>query len=194
MARHKDWPEVWDAIIAGQGIAGTTLAWRLREAGLQVLLIDACETVTSSKIAAGLITPITGQRLVLTANCDALLAEARGFYGSVERATGETFFHERTAVRLFTGEAERVAWGPRSLRPEYQNYVVTPGPEPLVGAELAEAGEGGFVMAAAQLDVAAYLAASRAVLPWVSMVVDWTRDVVLGGDEIGRASCREECA
>lgn len=180
MERH----EVWDAIIVGQGIAGTTLAWRLREAGQRVLLVDASEAVTCSKIAAGLITPITGMRLVLTANCDALLAEARAFYAGVERETGLAFFHERTAVRLFQNEAERAAWGPRSLRPEYQSYAVTPGPEPLVGPELAEAGEGGFAMRAAQLDVAGYLAASRAVLPWVAMTVDWERDVVLGADEV----------
>ena len=53
----------WDVIIVGQGLAGTTLAWHLREAGQRVLVIDACEPVTSSKIAAGLITPITGQRV-----------------------------------------------------------------------------------------------------------------------------------
>jgi glycine oxidase len=94
-------PDRWDAIIVGQGLAGTTLAWRLREAGQRVLLVDACEAVTSSKIAAGLMTPITGQRLVLTANCDALMAEARAFYAGVEQLTGSKFFHERTAVRLF---------------------------------------------------------------------------------------------
>ncbi|MEQ1698384.1 MAG: FAD-dependent oxidoreductase [Hyphomicrobiaceae bacterium] len=177
-------PEIWDAIIVGQGIAGTTLAWRLREAGQRVLLVDACAAVTCSKIAAGLITPVTGMRLVLTTNCDALLAEARAFYADIERETAATFFHERTAVRLFRSEAERVAWEPRRLRPEYQSYLVTPGPEPLVGPELADAREGGFGMRAAQLDVAAYLAASRAVLPWVAMAVDWERDVVLGADEV----------
>ncbi len=180
MERH----EMWDTIIVGQGLAGTTLAWQLREAGQQVLLIDACEPVTSSKIAAGLMTPITGMRLVLTANCDALLGEARALYAGVEGITGSRFFHERTAVRLFQGQSERLAWGPRSLRPEYQTYVVVPQPEPLVGAELAEAVEGGFVMRTAQLDVAGYLAASRAVLPWVEMAVVWERDVELGWDDV----------
>ena len=184
MKRHEDGAVVWDAIIVGQGIAGTTLAWRLREAGQRVLLVDAGEAVTSSKIAAGLMTPITGQRLVLTANCDALMAEARAFYAGVERATGAKFFHERTAVRLLSSEAERVAWGPRSLRPEYQGYVMTPGPEPLVGPQLADASGGGFAMRAAQLDVAGYLAASRAVLPGVELAVDWTRDVVADADEV----------
>jgi glycine oxidase len=183
MKLHEEGPSVWDAIIVGQGLAGTTLAWRLREAGQRVLLVDACEAVTSSKIAAGLMTPITGQRLVLTANCDVLMAEARSFYGRIERLTGARFFHERTAVRLFQSEAERVAWAPRSLLREYQSYVVTPGPEPLVGPELADASEGGFAMRAAQLDVAGYLAASRAILPWVAMAVDWERDVEADADE-----------
>ena len=59
-----------DAIIVGQGLAGTTLAWCLLEAGLSVLVTDREEEVTSSKIAAGLITPITGQRLALSWQVD----------------------------------------------------------------------------------------------------------------------------
>ena len=172
--------EVWDTIIVGQGLAGTTLAWRLKTAGQRVLLLDACEAVTSSKIAAGLMTPITGQRLVLTANCDALLAEAGAFYGAIEELTACKFFHERTAVRLFQTEAERVAWAPRSLRQEYQSYVASPAPEPLLDPALGDASEGGFAMRAAQLDVAGYLEASRSVLPWVALALDWERDVVLG--------------
>ena len=177
-------PEVWDTIIVGQGLAGTTLAWHLKTAGQRVLLLDACEAVTSSKIAAGLITPITGQRLVLTANCDALLAKARRFYGAIEDLTARKFFHERKAVRVFQTGAEREAWAPRSQRQEYQSYVVSAAPDPLLDPDLGDASEGGFVMRAAQLDVAGYLEASRAVLSWVEIALDWERDVVLEADDV----------
>ena len=174
----------WDVIIVGQGLAGTTLAWHLREAGKQVLVIDACEPVTSSKIAAGLITPITGRRLALSPRYDHFLAAARAFYTGVEKRTGQKFFHDRVALRLFRSEAERRNWPERSRRPDYKAHLLNPQPAPLLGPELAEAGAGGFAMHAAQLDVAAYLEASRAVLAWQPMVLDWRRDVTFGAEGV----------
>jgi glycine oxidase len=53
-------------IICGQGLAGTLLAWKLLELGQPVIIIDLDEAVTSSKIAAGIVTPITGLRLALS--------------------------------------------------------------------------------------------------------------------------------
>jgi len=52
-------------LILGQGLAGTAIAWRLWERGLPFLIVDRDEPVTSSKIAAGLLTPITGMRMSL---------------------------------------------------------------------------------------------------------------------------------
>lgn len=175
--------EPWDVIIVGQGLAGTTLAWCLRDAGQRVLVIDADVPVTSSRIAAGLITPITGQRLVLSWRCGEFLPEARAFYARIEKQTGEKFFHDRVALRLFQSDEERANWARRSQKPEYKSYLVAPQPEPLMDSRTIDASCGGFTMRAAQLDVAAYLAASGKVLDRVSMTVDWKRDVAL--DEEG---------
>ena len=89
----------WDTIIVGQGLAGPTLAWQLMDAGQRVLILDANEEVTTSKIAAGLITPITGQRIALSWKVEEFLPVARKFYRALEARTGELFFHERRAVR-----------------------------------------------------------------------------------------------
>ena len=172
----------WDAIIVGQGLAGTTLAWQLREAGWQVLLIDACEPVTSSKIAAGLITPITGKRLVLSQRYDERLTAAREFYGAVEKHTGGKFLHDRTAVRLFKSAEERENWARRSDLPDYRAQLLHNQPAPLLEPGLGDASGGGLAMHAAQLDVAAYLDASREVLDITSMALDWRRDVNFGDD------------
>ncbi len=181
----------WDVIIVGQGLAGTTLAWFLRAAGKQVLVVDADEPVTSSKIAAGLITPITGQRLVKSRNYDELMAAAGRFFTWTERQTGRTFFHDRIALRLFRSQAERQNWSERRGRPDYQAHLLTPQPAPLLDAELGDAGAGGFAMHAAQLDVPAYLEASRAVLAFEPMNLDWQRDVAFGsGVRVGRHQSR----
>jgi len=170
----------WDTIIVGQGLAGTTLAWQLTEAGQRVLVIDANERVTSSKIAAGLITPITGKRLVLSWNYDQFFPAAQTFYQRVEQLTGQKFFHERIALRLFKSDAEQSDWSVRSQKPEYRRHLaksflnLTDDPVFCTGTI------GGFAMDAAQLDVAAYLEASRAVLHCEESVLDWERDVLLG--------------
>lgn len=175
---------LFDAIIVGQGLAGTTLAWQLQDAGWRVLLIDACEPVTSSKIAAGLITPITGKRLVLSPQYDEFFAAARTFYAAIEKRTGRKLLHDRIALRLFRSSEERQNWERRVGQPAYQARVLDPQPVPLLDPRLGDAGQGGFAMHAAQLDVTAYLEASRAALECMDMTLDWSRDVTFGTGEV----------
>jgi glycine oxidase len=179
----RDVQPEWDTIIVGQGLAGTTLAWHLLEAGQRVLVIDAEAAVTSSKIAAGLITPITGLRLTLSPRVDELLVVARAFYRRIEAWTGSAVYHERTAVRLFQSDAERQVWAKRRANPALAPHLITPPPVPLFDARLADINGGGFAMHAGQLDVAAYLVASRALWAaagcYVGRTLDWRRDVAV---------------
>jgi glycine oxidase len=181
-------PASWDAIIVGQGLAGTTLAWHLHDSGLRVLILDAQESVTTSKIAAGLITPITGKQLALTWRCDEFLPVADAFYSNIEARTGQRFYNHGTAVRLFTSPAERTHWSKRYDQPAFQPYLIDPTPDPIVNPALANAPGGGFAMRTAQLDVAAYLAASRGAFmasqSYSALTLDWTRDVHLEPDAI----------
>lgn len=176
--------ERWDVIIIGQGLAGTTLAWHLQEAGQKVLLLDACEAVTSSKIAAGLVTPITGKRMALSHQFDDFLSVAKPFYRRIEQHTGRTFFHDRTARRLFQFDAERANWAARSQQSAYQPHLLDPQPDQLIDPEIADASGGGFAMHTAQLDVATFLDASRSVLHWKQMALDWKSDVTFGSDGV----------
>jgi glycine oxidase len=174
----------WDVIVVGQGLAGTTLAWSLVAAGQRVLVLDREDAITSSKIAAGLITPITGLRLALSWRGDEFLAVARTFYRSIEARTGHRFFHDRTAVRLFRSDAERQQWAQRLVQPGVRDHLVTPQPASLLAPDIGDASGGGFQMRAAQLDVTAYLDASRKSLAYAPMTIDWARDVAFGGDYI----------
>ena len=81
-----------DFLILGQGLAGTTLAWQLRWRGFRVLILDRETEGTSSQIAAGLITPITGQRFVKRERYEELFASAEEFYRRVEAETNAAFF------------------------------------------------------------------------------------------------------
>ena len=184
--------EPWDVIVVGQGLAGSALAWQLQAAGQRVLVIDALEPVTSSSIAAGLITPIAGQRLVKDARFETFMSTARELYSSVEQQTGRSVFHDRTALRLFRSEDERSKWNERRQNPEYQSFVVNPQPASLIDPELLDAEHGGVALRAAQLDVKAFLDVCRSVLTCQQQSIDWRTDVEIGSDNmsVGDHTCR----
>ncbi len=184
--------EPWDVIVVGQGLAGSALAWQLQAAGQRVLVIDALEPVTSSGIAAGLITPVAGQRLVKDPRFETFMPTARAFYSSVEQRTGRRVFHDRTAVRLFRSENERTKWNERRQNPEYQSLAVTPQPVPLTDPDLLDTRYGGVALHAAQLDVKAFLDICRSDLSWEQRTIDWRTDVDIGPDSVrvGDHSCR----
>ncbi len=90
-----------DFIIVGQGLAGTCLAWELLALGASVVVIDREAAVTSSRIAAGLITPVTGLRLVKTWRWEALRAAAWDFYRRIENDLGCSLLRETSMVKVF---------------------------------------------------------------------------------------------
>lgn len=96
-----------DTLIVGQGLAGSALAWRLHHAGQKVSIVDRNDASSSSRIAAGLLTPITGQRLTRYPEWERLFPQAASFYREIERITSTSFFHETDMVRLFATEDER---------------------------------------------------------------------------------------
>ena len=129
--------------------------------GAKVLLVDADEAVTSSKIAAGLITPITGQRIAPSWRYDDFMAVAEPFYARIEERTGGRFFHRRRSVRLLRDDRERAQWAHVWRSRRSRSHLAAEPSDPLVEAAIADVSGGGFEMVAAQLDVAGYLAASR---------------------------------
>lgn len=98
------------------------LAWRLLEKGQRLLVVDRDEPNTSSKVAAGLVTPLAGSRFALSESLATRLDHARGFYWKHEEASGKTFFHHRRIARLFQSETERATWTAR-LENEGERYT-----------------------------------------------------------------------
>ena len=148
-----------DFIIIGQGLAGTTLAWHMIAAGRSVVVLDAEPATTSSRIAAGLMTPITGKRLARTPQYEIAFPIAQQFYTQIETQLGERFFHPRPIVRIFLSAEERNLLQTKSIS-EYPEWIVQP--EPKLNPEQFIAPFGCFGMQpSAQLDVSIYLDASR---------------------------------
>jgi glycine/D-amino acid oxidase-like deaminating enzyme len=121
-----------------------------------------------------------------------MLPAARTFYARVEAKTQQRFFHDRTAVRLVISDVERDLWSKRKDLAAFQAHLADPQPDDLLDASMGDASGGGFHMQTAQLDVAAYLAASRAHFNYEALALDWRRDVVLASDvaSVGRHRAR----
>src|SRR5580704_16086454 len=96
-----------DFIVVGQGLAGTTLAWQLHRRGFRVMVVDRESGNSASRVAAGLITPVTGKRLAKSWRLDEVFPAAVAFYHWVEAQTGHKYFKQRPSLRLFQDEAER---------------------------------------------------------------------------------------
>lgn len=148
-----------DAIVVGQGLAGSVLAWCLLERGARVVVVDREDAATASKAAAGLITPITGKNLAVHPAYDDRREAGRGFYRALERRVGRPLLHDRPLHRLFRDEEESTRWRRREGRPDLGPHVDASEPAlpPAIGRE-----HGGFAMKGAGfVDMPALLAATR---------------------------------
>jgi len=73
-----------DFILVGQGIAGSVLYHSLSKAGEECVVIDEKKPNSASRVAAGLINPVTGRRLVKSWMIDDLIPAFKKVYYEIE--------------------------------------------------------------------------------------------------------------
>jgi len=96
-----------DYLIIGQGLAGSVLAMELLQRGKRILVVDAGEGITSSKVAAGIINPVTGRRFVKTWQAETLIPTAKTWYQQLEQHLEQRFFYSMPIFRLFGSVREQ---------------------------------------------------------------------------------------
>ena len=141
-------------LIVGQGLAGSLLAWEFERAGIDFEIVDRGHAEASSRIGAGIINPITGQRLVKSWRIDELLPQATKAYREMEGALGIALLRPMRVRRFFSDDRERRIFAEKQLRGELAPYV---------SAGTANT-DGFWIEGGAQLDSAALIAAMRARL------------------------------
>lgn len=99
-----------DVLIVGQGICGTMLSWFLHKEGKSLVVIDHGTENTSSKVAAGLINPVTGRRYVTSWMADELLDFARRSYTGLENNLNLHLLNERSIIDFFPSPQMRNAF------------------------------------------------------------------------------------
>lgn len=111
-----------DFLIVGQGLAGSLLAYGLIRRGYQVMVVDNGEA-NASTVAAGLINPVTGMRLVKSTAVDLLLPAAQRLYQELAEQFGQTFYLEKPMLRLLRDAAEVTQAERRLQTAGYQAYL-----------------------------------------------------------------------
>lgn len=88
-----------DAIIVGGGLAGIHLALAMDRVGMEAIVVDQPNPTSSSRIAAGIINPITGRRFALSWMYDLLKPVFTEVYEYWEQKWGVRFFYPKNIFR-----------------------------------------------------------------------------------------------
>lgn len=115
--------DFFDYIIAGQGIAGSNLAMHLLERGKKIAVIDDDWNGAACKVAAGVLNPITGKRLVKSWRSGIAMPYAKKYYASLQEKFGEKFFFDRQILQLCKSSEEAELWHKRKGDIDYSSFL-----------------------------------------------------------------------
>ncbi|RYY97946.1 MAG: FAD-binding oxidoreductase [Chitinophagaceae bacterium] len=96
-----------DFLIVGQGISGTLLSWFLHRAGKSFVVIDNGADSIASKVAAGIINPVTGRRYQTTWKADELLPHAEKTYSELGAFFDTQYLFRKHIIDFFPSPAAR---------------------------------------------------------------------------------------
>ena len=112
-----------DYLIVGQGICGTMLSYYLHKEGKTYMVIDDSRPEASSRVAAGVINPVTGRRYVYTWMIDELMSFAKQSYNELEDYFQTTIIYQKSIIDFFPSPQMRDAFVNRVL--EDDTYLHT---------------------------------------------------------------------
>jgi glycine/D-amino acid oxidase-like deaminating enzyme len=90
-----------DVLIIGQGICGTLLSWFLQKEGRSYLVIDDATENAASKVAAGVINPVTGRRYVTAWMAEEVMAFANITYKQLGEHLATNLIHPKNIIDFF---------------------------------------------------------------------------------------------
>ena len=114
-----------DFLIIGQGIAGTLLSHTLLKAGSSVLVIDEYKPNSASRIAAGVINPVSGRRFTIAWQYDEIYPVAVSVYKELEQLLNMPVLKERDIWTVLPSEQLREAFMERTSGLEYMHLPVS---------------------------------------------------------------------
>src|SRR5207249_11517099 len=99
-----------DYFIIGQGICGTFLSWELQKANQSFIIMDEARPCTATKVASGIINPVTGRRIVKTWMIDELMPFAWNAYKTIGEDVGIDCIEKSGIIDFFPTVQMRMAF------------------------------------------------------------------------------------
>jgi glycine/D-amino acid oxidase-like deaminating enzyme len=97
-------------LLVGQGICGTWLSYYFEQSGIDYTLYDQHQSNSASRVASGVINPVTGRRIVKTWMIEALLPFVWEAYQAMGAALGSTLIHQKNIIDFFATPQMRAAF------------------------------------------------------------------------------------
>ncbi|NID13216.1 NAD(P)/FAD-dependent oxidoreductase [Fibrivirga algicola] len=151
-----------DVLIVGQGVAGSVLALTLQQRGLSVHVVSAPDRPSASLVAAGIVNPLTGRKLVKTWEADRLFPYLHRFYSDLSRQLNTPFFTPLDVYRPYRDEKERRLYQTIAADPELLPYFKSEVDESAYSTVINNPFGGIQVTQAGWVDLPAFVAAVRA--------------------------------
>jgi glycine/D-amino acid oxidase-like deaminating enzyme len=99
-----------DVLIIGQGICGTMLSWFLYKEGKNFIVIDDNKETAPSKVAAGIINPVTGRRFVYSWMIDTVMPFAVQAYEEIGIFLEQKLVAQKDIIDFFPSAQMRDAF------------------------------------------------------------------------------------
>jgi len=99
-----------DYIIVGQGICGTFLSWEMQKANLSFVVIDEDKPFSATKVASGVINPVTGRRIVKTWMIEDLMPFAWNAYTSIGKELSIDCIDQKNIIDFFPTPQMKLAF------------------------------------------------------------------------------------
>lgn len=123
----------FDYIIIGAGIAGTSLALELHKRNQRLLIVDEFKENSSSRVAAGMLSPIVPRNVQKTWKCFEIFPNVYDYYRQWEEILNEKFIYQIPGLQIHKNASHTKNWRKRSkergfdillkdIPPEENNY------------------------------------------------------------------------
>lgn len=110
-------------LVLGGGFAGRLLTWFLCKKGADVTLADSGDPNSATRVSAGIIKPVTGRRIVKTANSGEAIPFAFNTYREISESSGIEILRDKPVLQLFTSAGNRNDWMARSAESDMAGAI-----------------------------------------------------------------------
>lgn len=113
-----------DTLIIGQGLCGSFLSWNLLNAGQNVLVVDDTKPNSATKVASGVINPVTGRRIVRTWEIETFMPFAVNAYRAFEKELSIELIRQCNVLDFHSTPENKIAFTERvKTETEYLSEV-----------------------------------------------------------------------